>query len=590
MQRQTPLSPLKRLLTQYIRPHKAKIGLAVICMILVAAVTAANAKLMEPVFDEVFIARNRDMLVMIPLIVIGLAIIKALASYGQFMLMRTVGQRIMSDMQLQLYRHLIHSDLSLFTQEGSGVMISRFTNDIAMMRESLSNVITGIAKEFFSLIFLIAVMISQSWQLSIIALIIFPLAVYPLSRMGKRMRKLSRDTQQELGQFTSQLDETFQSIRIIKAYGQEEREINRAHQLIETVYRLYIKGFRLKSASSPLMEMLAGIAVAAVIWYGGLQVMEGTTTPGSFMSFMTAVIMAYKPAKSMAGLNTSLQEGLGAASRLFDVFDRHPIICDAPQAAPLQITEGRILIDNLSFHYDATASHLAPALDSVSMSIEPGRTIALVGASGGGKSTILNMLLRFYDPTQGRILIDGQDIRSVTLNSLRRKFALVSQDTLLFDDTVENNIRYGNPSTSFEAVRNAAENAAAHDFIISLPDGYNTRIGPHGATLSGGQAQRIAIARALLSEAPFLLLDEATSALDADSESQVQDAMSRLHHQKTIIIIAHRLSTIKEADIIHVLEQGRIVESGTHQALLNKKGSYARLYARQSESHGQPQR
>ena len=396
------------------------------------------------------------------------------------------------------------------------------------------------------MIFLVALMFYQSWPLAVIAFIVFPVAVMPIARLGKRMRKISNSTQQQLGQFSAQLDETFQGVRMVKAYGREQHEINRASSIIENLYTLYFKASRVQAAASPIMELLTGAAIAIVVWYGGYHVIQGETTPGAFFSFVAAMIMAYKPAKTLATLNNSLQEGMAAASRLFAVLDVTAVIRDKPDAKPLAITDGAIRMADVTFHYAPDAG----GIRHISFDVPAGKTVALVGPSGGGKSTMINLLLRFYDVEKGAITIDGQDIRDVTLSTLRASMSLVSQEIVLFDDTIRNNILYGRMDATHDEVIEAARMAAADSFINEMPNGYDTHIGPHGVKLSGGQRQRIAIARAMLKNAPILLLDEATSALDNTSERIVQQALEKLMQHRTTLVVAHRLSTIRHADII----------------------------------------
>jgi len=566
---------VKRLYRDYIETHKTQIIYAVICMVLVAAATAANAWMMKPVLDDVFMKKDSRMLVIIPIAVFAIGVVSAFASYGQNVLMRNVGQRVIADMQLKLFSHLMHSDLALFHDQSAGKLISRFTNDIMMMRNAVSTVLTGIAKDFFTMVFLVALMFYQSTSLALMAFVVFPVAVLPVIRLGRRMRKVSDSTQQNLGTFTAQLDETFQGVRMVKAYGREEHEIARAKATIETLYQLYFKTSRIQAAASPIMEILTGATIAAVIWYGGYNVIHGITTPGEFTSFVTAMLMAYKPAKTLVTLNNSLQEGMAAGSRLYEVLDTKPHIHNHPDAVPLKVTAGKIRFENASFSYDK--DHLA--INDITFDVPSGKTVALVGASGSGKSTIINLLLRFYDVNRGMVLIDGQDIREVTLASLRASVSLVSQDIVLFDDSVLANIAYGKPDATVEEIRIAAKMAVADEFIEALPRGYDTQIGPSGVRLSGGQRQRIAIARAFVKNAPILLLDEATSALDNTSERLVQQAIETLMKTRTTLVVAHRLSTIQNADIIYVLEHGRIIESGTHTSLLAQMGNYYQLYA-----------
>ena len=399
--------------------------------------------------------------------------------------------------------------------------------------------------------------------------------------MGRRMRKLSDQTQDELGQLTARLDETFQGVRLVKAYAQEQKESERAREVIERLHVLYIKSARVQVLSSPLMEILTSIVIAGVIYYGGLQVMKGVTSPGAFFSFIAAMIMAYRPVKTIGTLNTQLQEGLAAAARLYTVLDTTPSVADAPDAQELKVTEGVLRLEHASFRYSGQESLQRGAIEDLSLTIPAGSMVALVGPSGAGKSTVFNLLLRFYDLQSGHITVDGQEVRLVTQRSLREKIAYVAQDTVLFDDSVAANIAYSRPEVSREAIERAAKQANAHEFIAALPEGYDTPVGPGGVKLSGGQRQRLAIARAILKDAPILLLDEATSALDSESEKLVQAALEELMHNRTTLVIAHRLSTVLHADLICVLDHGRVVEQGTHSELLEAGGLYARLYEQQ---------
>ncbi len=571
---------LKRLYRLYLRRHTPMVVLAVVCMLLVAAATAANAWMMQPVLDEVFLKKDRDMLFYVPVAVFSIGVLSAIASYGQTVIMRNVGQRIIADMQIDMFAHMMHADLAMFHDQASGRLISRFTNDIMLMRGAVSNVLTGIAKDLFTMVFLVALMFYQSLPLAIIAFLVFPVAVLPVLRLGRRMRKISDGTQHQLGQFSAQLDETFQGVRIVKACGQEDYEIGRARGTIEKLYALYFKASRVQALSSPIMELLTGAAIATVIWYGGYNVLQGETTPGAFFSFVAAMIMAYKPAKTLATLNNNLQEGMAAASRFFHVIDLEPAIRNREGAQPLKVSEGGIRFDRASFRYAPGAG----GIEDITLTVPAGKTVALVGQSGGGKSTLVNLLLRFYDVQSGAVTVDGQDIRDVTLASLRGSMSLVSQEIVLFDDTVRANIAYGRMDASEADITRAAEMAAADTFIRELPQGYDTIIGPHGVKLSGGQRQRLAIARAMLRNAPILLLDEATSSLDNTSERLVQQALERLMQGRTTLVVAHRLSTIRNADIIYVLEKGKVVESGTHDELMRRHGGYHTLYAT-AENH-----
>jgi len=569
------LELIKRLANQYILSHKRQLIFAVICMLIVAGATAANAWMMQPVLDKVFLNKDKSMLFWVPIAVFVIGVTSACASYGQSLLMRNIGQSIIAKMQGDLFSHLMYADLALFHDQAAGRLISRFTNDIMMMRNAVSTVLTGIAKDLFTMIFLVILMFYQSTQLALIALVVFPIAILPVIRLGRRMRKVSDSTQQQLGDFAARLDETFSGVRMVKAYGREDYEIERAKSIIDKLYQLYFKSSRVQAAAAPLMEMLTGATIAAVIWYGGFNVINGTLTAGAFFSFVAAMIMAYKPAKTLVTLNNSLQEGMAAASRLFAVLDIEPVIRDNSNAKTLKVTKGAIRFENASFNY----SHNSGGISDIILDVPAGKTVALVGSSGSGKSTMINLLLRFYEISRGIITIDGQDIREVTVSSLRNSMSLVSQEIVLFDDSVKANIAYGRLDASEEEIIQAAQMAAADEFIEQMPNGYDTLIGPHGVKLSGGQRQRLAIARAILKNSPILLLDEATSSLDNTSERIVQVALDKLMQNRTTLVVAHRLSTIRNADIIYVLDHGKIIESGGHDELIARHGAYYKLYS-----------
>jgi ATP-binding cassette, subfamily B, bacterial MsbA len=570
-------SLLRRLVAEFLRPHLGKMVLAFIAMGMVAASTAANAWLMQPLLDKVFVQRDEGLLLLIPAAVIVLAFVKGFAGYAQSVWMTTIGQRIVADIQLKLFGRLMRADLAYFHANPTGTLISRFTNDAGMLRSCATNVLAGIGKEAVTAVFLIALMFYQDWLLALIAFIAFPLAFRPIQKIGRRMRRVSANTQTELGQFMTLLNQTFQGARYVKAYGMESYETERAGRLIEGLYRLVERAQRIRSISSPLMETLGGVAVALVILYGGHQVFSGARSPGAFFSFVTALLLAYQPMKTLAGLNTSLQEGLAAAQRLFTVLDIEPEIRERAAAPSLAIGGGDIRFEAVRFSY----GNGVDALKDVTLHIPAGKTVALVGASGAGKSTIMNLIPRFYDVAAGAVRIDGQDVREVSLGSLRGAIGLVSQEVSLFDDTVRANIAYGRFGASDAEIETAARAAAADEFIRALPQGYDTQVGEHGVKLSGGQRQRLSIARAMLKNAPVLLLDEATSSLDTESERQVQAALKALMLGRTTLVIAHRLSTVIEADIIYVIDDGRVAESGNHTELLRRNGAYARLHALQ---------
>ncbi|MCH2393444.1 ABC transporter ATP-binding protein [Oceanibaculum sp.] len=566
-----------RLLREHVKRYAPRFGLALVLMMLVAASTAALAKLMEPVLDEVFTAKDRDQLMLVAGFVLATFVVKGLANFGQQVVMEGVTQRIVADVRKRLFSHLLTADLAFFHGTSSGALISRMMNDVALLHMAVGKTLTGFGKDLLTLLALIGVMFYQDWALALASFFAFPTAILPIARIGKRMRKVSGNSQAEMSRLTSHLDETFQGIRHVKAYTTESYEAERGGRLVDLVANLGIKAARTRGLSHPIMETLGGIAIVVVIFYGGWQVIEGARTTGSFFSFVVALMLAYEPLKRLVSLNANLQEGLAAAHRIFDVLDTKPAIVDRSDAQPLAVAAGEVRLEQVDFSYDGDI----PALRQVSLAVPAGKMAALVGLSGAGKSTVLNLIPRFYDVTAGRVLIDGADIRDVTISSLRRNIALVSQEVMLFDDTIRANIAYGSPDADEEAILAAARNAAADEFIRDLPQGYDTMVGERGVKLSGGQRQRIAIARAMLKNAPILLLDEATSALDTQSERLVQAALKQLMVGRTSIVIAHRLSTIVDADIIFVMDQGQVVEQGSHAELMARNGIYARLHALQ---------
>jgi subfamily B ATP-binding cassette protein MsbA len=575
---------LRRLLRDYLSHHLGRLTVALLCMGLVAATTGAMAWLMKPMLDRVFIAKDEQLLYLIPAAIVVLGVAKGFATYAQSVLMTHVGQRIVADIQLGLFDRLIRADLAFFHANPTGSLISRFINDVNMLRFATTDILAGIGKDAVTLVVLVVLMFIQDWTLALVAFVVFPLAFRPITSIGRRMRRVSTNSQATVGEFTTLLDQTFQGARHVKAYGMESYESKRASRLIESLFRIVQRAARTRSIASPLMETLGAVAIAAVILYGGHQVITGARTPGTFFAFVTALLAAYQPLKSLAGLNTSLQEGLAAAHRLFAVLDIEPTIQDRADAVPLRINRGEIRFERVRFAYDNGAL----ALDGVDLAVPAGKTVALVGASGAGKSTILNLIPRFYEVDAGAVSIDGRDVRDVTLASLRSAMALVSQEVSLFDDTVRANIAYGRFDASEAEIIAAAKAAAADEFIRALPQGYDTPVGEQGVKLSGGQRQRLAIARAMLKNAPILLLDEATSALDTESERLVQSALKELMRGRTTLVIAHRLSTIVDADLIYVIDNGRVAEAGSHAELLRHDGAYARLYKLQFADEAAP--
>jgi subfamily B ATP-binding cassette protein MsbA len=567
---------VKRVVRDYMVKHWPKLLAGVVLMGVISACTSALPFLLGDITNSAVAKKSLDTLHWIAAGVFVVFVVKGLASYANEALMAFVAHRVVADIQSTMFGRLMHADLAHFHNTATGRMISAFNNDVNKMRALFSNTITGIGRDLVTAAALIGVMVYTDWLLSFVGLVVFPLAAVPILQLGRRMRKVSANTQHELAQFTTLLDESFQGARHVKAYGMEDYEADRADTVINRLFRLNFKAARVKAIADPLLEVIAGVAIVAVLLYGGYKVYYGAPV-GDFFQFIGALLLAYEPVRRLARLNASLQEGLAAAERVFDNLDIRPTIQDKPDARPLTVRRGAVRLEDVSFAYVKGA----PALSEVTIEAPAGKTAALVGPSGAGKSTVLNLIPRFYDVDAGRVTIDGTDVRDVAQASLRANIGLVSQETSLFDDTIHANIAYGKPGATDAEIVAAARAAAAHEFIMALPDGYHTHVGGLGVKLSGGQRQRISIARAILKNAPILLLDEATSALDTESERQVQAALHRLMAGRTTLVIAHRLSTVIGADVIYVLEDGRVSEAGSHAELLRKRGAYAKLYAAQ---------
>jgi subfamily B ATP-binding cassette protein MsbA len=573
---------LRRLLRTYLAPHWPELLLAFVAAGVSAAMTFLVANLMQPIFDT-FIARDSGKLIPIAGAAFLVFAVRGLASYTQNIVVNRLGQRVVADIQRDTYDRLIEADLTVLHGQAAGALVTRMTADVNLMRYAVVESVTNAGKNTVTLLALIGLMFWKDWYLSTVAFLIFPLTGIYVSRLGKRLRKVSTATQVEQGRFASLLVQTFQNAKQVKASGAERFEKGRVDAAIERLFRLNLRAFRISALGEPVTEFASGLAVAVLIVFGGSRIADGHLTTGGLVAFVTAFLLAYEPMKRLSRSNAILQQGLAAAERLFDLIDVQPSIVDAPDARGLEPAPMSIELEGVSFAY---AEGGPPSLYGVDLSVPAGRTVALVGASGAGKTTILSLIPRLYDPTEGTVRIAGQDVRDVTLASLRAKIALVSQEIAMFDDTVAANIAYASPNATQAAIEDAARAAAAHDFIQAMPDGYQTLIGENGVKLSGGQRQRLAIARAILRDAPILLLDEATSALDTESERAVQAALQRLRTGRTTLVVAHRLSTVVEADRIVVLEAGRVVEQGTHDELVGAGGVYARLYGTQLRAAG----
>lgn len=562
----------KRLL-KYLTPYLGKLSLAGLCMLGVATLTASLAYLVKPALDDIFFEKNLNMLVMIPVVVASVYILKGFCDFGQYYLMAFIGQSIIRDLRQQMFCKLENMSVGFFIKHSTGELLSRMNNDVSMVQGALTSAITGVVRDTLTVVSLIAVVFLRDFKLALIAMIVFPLAIYPLLSFGRKMKRYSRRMLISLEDITDRLNETITGIRIVKAFAMEDYERERFSKVNETLFNAFMRRFKVRAMSNPVMETLGGFGVCAIVTYGGYQVINGESTQGTFFSFMAALVMLYEPIKRISEVNNTVQEGMSAGERIFSLLDTEPEVEDAPDAILLADISGKVEFENVSFSYDSI-----PVLKDINFVVNPGEAIAVVGESGVGKSTLLDLVPRFYDPSAGSIMIDGIDIRRVTQRSLREKIGIVTQQTILFDDTIRNNIAYGRPDLSLNLVIEAAKAAHAHDFIMAQTDGYDSVIGENGIKLSGGERQRIAIARALLKNPPILILDEATSNLDSDSEKSVQAALEELMKGRATLVVAHRLSTIQNVDRIYVMAQGRIVEHGSHNELLELNGEFARLY------------
>ena len=576
---------LNRLLKKYVKKHTKKLFLAFFCMIVVASTTAINAWMMQPVLDDIFLNKNIKMLMIIPIAILVVAISKGIASYFQSIFMNFIGFKIVADVQKEMLNSLLKSDLSFFDSTNSGSLVSRFLADVGSLTRGVHSVLTSIVKDILTIFFLVAVMFYHDWKLAIFAIVVFPISIFPIVRIGKRIRKISTQTQIGFGDLSSKLSQLFSGIKTVKSFNMENFERNNIGGSIENIFNLTFKSIKISSIARPLMETLGGIAVAGIIWIGGSQVIAGSTTPGTFFSFITALIMAYQPVKSLASLNATLQNAMAAAQRVFFIIDNKTNIKDngTKELENLTIKDRKeISLNKINFKYSTSKKKIFKDLSIV---IQHSKKTAIVGPSGAGKTTLLNLLPRFYEVQSGEILINNINIKDISLKKLRSLFSVVSQDVVLFDNSIRYNIQYGSQHKSTEELINASMKAGCHDFISRLPEGYDTEIGENGVKLSGGQRQRLSIARAFLKNAPILLLDEATSSLDNESEGKIQIALNKLMMGRTVLIIAHRLSTIKDSDNILVMNHGSIIDAGKHCKLLKNSSLYKTLYKNQSKKH-----
>lgn len=572
-------------LVRYLRDYRVRLLTACLCSACVAGFTAAYAWLVRPVLDGIFIEKDQFLLVVLPVALLCIALLKGLFGYGQHYLMSYVGNQVVADIRQQLFLQLVRLPVRFHDANTSGRLVSRVIHDVNTMANAIPTVLKDLFQQGLTFLAMIAVAFYQNWKLATVLIVVIPLSFYAMSRIGKRLRRLATRGQEKMGDLTSVLQETLVGVRVVKAYGREESESERFGMSNKAFVRATMKAAQLSALNSPLMETIGVLGIAVIIWYGGFLVVNGTMTPGAFFSFLTAMFMAYAPVRRLAGANTSIQSAIAAAQRVFTVLDMENEEGSDDGRKTLQRISGALEFRGVSYQYEGSDR---PALSNIDLTVSTGEIVALVGSSGSGKTTLVSLVPRFYHPSEGAILLDGHDLRHVSLRSLRRQIAIVTQETLLFDDTVRNNIAYGRVQASEEEVVAAAKAAYADAFIERLPNGFETLIGENGVKLSGGERQRLAIARAILRDPPILILDEATSSLDSQSERMVQRALSNLMKNRTTLVIAHRLSTVQHAHRIVVLNRGQIVETGTHQELLRRGESYAKLYEIQFQKAGVP--
>jgi subfamily B ATP-binding cassette protein MsbA len=561
---------------RFSRAYWKRILVSVIASMGVGGMDGAFAYLVDPLLKRIFTDKDMTVFTLLPIGIILVFVTRGLCRFLNDYFIRTAGQLAVQDIRNNIYKNTMGLGLRFFNSHPTGVLMSRVLNDVSVMQEGIANVITGLFRDGFGAIFLLGVIFYRNWQLAIIAFLVIPLTVYPAQKIGRKIKKLSGHSQGKIGDISSIIQQIFSGIKVVKAFGLEQTELARFEKNNRDYYGYVRRSIKYEALSSPVMEMITSLGIASVIWYGGNLVLQGKMTAPEFFSFITAMVLVYSPVKRLINSYNTVQRSLGAAERVFEIIDEKPEIIDSPDAISLEKAEGMVELRDVSFSYNNDS-----VLKKINLRTRKGEVIAFVGPSGGGKTTLASLIPRFYDVTSGAVLIDGNDVRKIKLQSLLQQVALVDQETILFNDSIGNNIKYGKPDAGADEVEVAARAAFAHDFIEELPEGYDTFIGDRGVRLSGGQRQRICIARAILKDAPILILDEATSALDTESEQMVQNALNNLMSNRTTFVIAHRLSTILHADKIVVIDRGEIIEAGTHQELLEHGGLYRKLYEMQ---------
>ena len=572
------LKTIRRIWKSYASGSTKLLIIALSCNAIVALTTPALPELIRRVIDDIFVNADRSMLTILPLVAISIMLIRAIGTYGANVAINYIGQRIVGSLQKDLYRSILNSDLSYINSIHSARFISSFTADSSKLRETMSSVVVNLSRNILMVVGLVGYLFYVDAMLATIFFIVIPPAAIGLKFLGKKLRKAIRMSLEEIGALSALVSETLKGIRIIKAYGKEQMHVIKASEVIDKVVNFSMKGVRARSASAPIMEIVTGVAIACIIYYAGNKSLDGLMTVGSFMAFTTAAGLLYDPLKAVANLQAMLQEGVAASQRLFPILDNKPKIQDKKNLKKPEIFSGSINFENVSFSYSENDKDV---LKNISIKIKSGQTVALVGPSGAGKSSLLNLVPRFYDVSSGKVEINDVDIKDLSLADVRSSSALVSQDTLIFDLSIKENIIFGNDNVSEKTFQNVCEDSLVDEFVKDLPDGYETIAGESGVRISGGQKQRIAIARAMIKNAPILLLDEATSSLDSDSEKKVQIALDKLIKNKTALVIAHRLSTVRNVDKIYVIDKGTVVEEGDHDSLIKNDGLYSFLFKTQ---------